>query len=179
MNVYIYEGDSRFTATTPVIEGNGQVSTGKSYSVNYKSGMLIVAYPDANTTTEFSFTYWISGDKQPAEDDEEATGGQDGDQEGDQDGYKDGDKDGDKDGQHDGESAGTNYDGSVNSLLYLIAGGTVILFIIIVLVCLCGCSRKNNAIEIVEDDRNLESGQHLATGSQRQNDTSIELESVE
>ena len=51
LNVYIYEGDGRDTATTSIIEGNAQVETYTYYSVPYNSNILIVAYPDEGNDT--------------------------------------------------------------------------------------------------------------------------------
>lgn len=51
LNVYIYEGDGRDTATTSIIEGNAQVETDTYYSVPYNSNILIVAYPDEGNDT--------------------------------------------------------------------------------------------------------------------------------
>jgi hypothetical protein len=46
LNVYIYEGDARDTATTSIIEGNAQVETDTYYSVPFNSSILVVAFPD-------------------------------------------------------------------------------------------------------------------------------------
>ena len=59
LNVYIYEGDGRDTATTSIIEGNAQVETDTYYSVPYNSNILIVAYPDEGNDTNLQFSYWI------------------------------------------------------------------------------------------------------------------------
>lgn len=46
MNVYIYGGSSRFTATESVIAGNQQATVGSTYSISVSKGFLIVAYPN-------------------------------------------------------------------------------------------------------------------------------------
>lgn len=46
MNVYIYGGSSRFTATDSVISGNQQATAGSTYSISVSKGFLIVAYPN-------------------------------------------------------------------------------------------------------------------------------------
>uniref|UniRef100_A0A7S3ILG5 Uncharacterized protein n=1 Tax=Strombidium inclinatum TaxID=197538 RepID=A0A7S3ILG5_9SPIT len=119
--------------------------------------MLLVAYPNENTTTDFSFQYWIGGYSAEEENPTE-TGGKN---EETTDGILD------------------IFDSDVNSLLYQVAGGAIILFFIIVLIMLCRCTRKKSQVEIVDETAGLESGQHFGTNSQRQNDTSVELESVE
>jgi hypothetical protein len=59
LNVYIYEGDARDTATTSIIDGNAQVETDTYYSVPYNSNILIVAYPEEGNDTNLEFSYWI------------------------------------------------------------------------------------------------------------------------
>jgi hypothetical protein len=59
LNVYIYEGDGRDTATTSIIDGNAQVETDTYYSVAYNSSILVIAYPDEGNDTNLAFSYWI------------------------------------------------------------------------------------------------------------------------
>ena len=54
MNVFIYEGMNRFDATKDIVEGN-RPNIGRTYAVNQKSGILVVAYPNKDETTEFEF----------------------------------------------------------------------------------------------------------------------------
>lgn len=61
MNVYLYAGENRETATTQLIFGNDQLTVGKTYSVDYTKGMLLIAYPERYVDTEFKFSYWIGG----------------------------------------------------------------------------------------------------------------------
>lgn len=64
MNVYLYGGNNRLNATISMVENNDQVIPGKTYSIDYKKGMLLVAYPNTNVTTDFSFSYWLDGYKE-------------------------------------------------------------------------------------------------------------------
>lgn len=57
MNVFIYGGRNRFTATQQVTPFNEQVLIGKEYSIDATLGFLVVAYPDLETETEFEFNY--------------------------------------------------------------------------------------------------------------------------
>jgi len=59
LNVYIYEGDARDTATTSIIDGNAQVETDTYYSVAYNSSILVITYPDEGNDTRLEFSYWI------------------------------------------------------------------------------------------------------------------------
>ena len=45
MNVFVYEGKDRLSATKAV-NGNDLVEEGKKYTVNFTKGMLLVAYPN-------------------------------------------------------------------------------------------------------------------------------------
>ena len=53
MNVYIYAGRDRFSATQPIVEGNNQPELGKLYTVQADKGILVVAYPSMNVDTDF------------------------------------------------------------------------------------------------------------------------------
>ena len=57
MNVYLYEGMDRENARTP-INGSQPLILDWNYTVNYKSGMLLIAYPEKDKETEFEFQYW-------------------------------------------------------------------------------------------------------------------------
>lgn len=59
MNVYLYGGESRFNATQSIVEGNEKVEVGREYSIEYKKGMLLIAYPNYLVDTELEFDYWI------------------------------------------------------------------------------------------------------------------------
>ena len=61
MQVYIYEGPSKFSAKRPVVPQNEPASLDVSYSVDLTSGFLIVAIPNKDKDTEFDFEYWVSG----------------------------------------------------------------------------------------------------------------------
>ncbi len=46
MNVFVYEGTARDTATKSLVGGNERVSLNTNYGVNPDSGLLVIAYPD-------------------------------------------------------------------------------------------------------------------------------------
>ena len=71
MNVYIYGGADRFSATMPIIQNNEAVTVGQTYRVDSETGFFMVAYPNEEVDTEFEFTYSLSGYYQV-----EITGGQ-------------------------------------------------------------------------------------------------------
>ncbi len=48
MNVFIYEGPSRFEAKNPIVYGNESPNINSVYKVPYQEGMMVVAYPDKN-----------------------------------------------------------------------------------------------------------------------------------
>ena len=60
MNVYIYEGLDRLSATKKIIADNGQAIVGEKYQVKGDSGILIVAFPNKDKDTSFSFSYIAS-----------------------------------------------------------------------------------------------------------------------
>jgi len=57
MSVYLYGGPSRFQATKSVTENNIQVEEGKTYSIDYRVGFLLIAYPDKGAVTKFEFKH--------------------------------------------------------------------------------------------------------------------------
>lgn len=62
MNVFIYGGNDRYNATTPIMgtDMNKMVVAGKNYSVPVETGILIVAYPNENVdNTEFEFNFMV------------------------------------------------------------------------------------------------------------------------
>ena len=61
MNVYIYKGKDRFTATESLTPGNKPVSLNQNYTVAVDSGILVVAYPNKDVKTNFEFKYWVAG----------------------------------------------------------------------------------------------------------------------
>merc|ERR1712146_832486 len=65
MNVYIYEGKSRDTATESIVEDNKQPDLNKIYSVDVDAGIMIVAYPNKDKDTELAFNYWVAPYKEP------------------------------------------------------------------------------------------------------------------
>lgn len=65
MNVYIYGGSSRTTATESLIPGNEQAEVGKTYEIDVDQGVLIVAYPNEDKDTDFGFNYWLEAEVRP------------------------------------------------------------------------------------------------------------------
>ena len=61
MNVYLYGGQDRYSATLPIVENNEVVSLGHTYKVDSETGFLLVAYPNTDVETEFEFTYTLEG----------------------------------------------------------------------------------------------------------------------
>ena len=61
MNIYIYGGNSRFSSNNAIVKGNSQASVGQNYTFDYKKGMMMVAYPNFDATTEFEFKVWVDG----------------------------------------------------------------------------------------------------------------------
>lgn len=63
MNVFIYEGTSRETATKQIVHGNEQPELHRDYTVNKDSGILIVAYPtdpdQEGASTSLDFEYYL------------------------------------------------------------------------------------------------------------------------
>lgn len=59
MNVFLYGGKDRFTANEPITENNTPLVSGKTYSIDYKKGFLLVAYPKQEVSTDFEFTYGV------------------------------------------------------------------------------------------------------------------------
>lgn len=60
MNVYIYGGKDRFSATEKIIDNNDMVTPNQEYSILYTKGMLIVAFPNKDKDTEFEFKFWVA-----------------------------------------------------------------------------------------------------------------------
>ena len=46
MNVYVYGGTSKDSATISIIENNAPVIVGQTYSIDSELGMILVAYPN-------------------------------------------------------------------------------------------------------------------------------------
>ena len=57
MNVYLYGGNSRENATQQITDYNDPVQVNRTYLIDHTVGMLLIAYPNANQTTDFSFNY--------------------------------------------------------------------------------------------------------------------------
>lgn len=67
MNVYIYGGD-KSEALIPITDDNNKAETEKTYAVDYKEGMLIVAYPNEKAESEFEFSYSVGAYTEETED---------------------------------------------------------------------------------------------------------------
>lgn len=61
MNVYLYGGPDRLSATLPIVENNEAVSLGQTYKIDSETGFLLVAYPNTDVETEFEFSYTLEG----------------------------------------------------------------------------------------------------------------------
>ena len=59
MNVYIYGGQDRFSATNSLVSGNQMPLVGKNYTVDLTEGILVVVWPNKDKSTEFGFKYWV------------------------------------------------------------------------------------------------------------------------
>ena len=59
MNIYAYGGLNRHSATASVSSGNEALEVGKLYTVDATMGMLLIAYPESDTNTDFEFEYWV------------------------------------------------------------------------------------------------------------------------
>ena len=60
MNVFVYVGNSRTTATEPIIDDNERVQLNKNYTIDVEKGLLIVAYPKEDLDADFEFEYWVA-----------------------------------------------------------------------------------------------------------------------
>ena len=58
VNVFAYEGSSRYNATVSIIPDNERMVLGQNATVPYDSGILLVVYPDKGVETEFAFEYY-------------------------------------------------------------------------------------------------------------------------
>ncbi len=59
MNVYLYGGRDRFSALVQVVPDNEAATVGEAYYVDHDVGMLLVAYPNSEQTTDFEFAYQL------------------------------------------------------------------------------------------------------------------------
>jgi len=60
MNVYAYGGPDRRSATTAVTPGNEPLKVGEEYWFASDKGILLIAYPNQDKVTDFSFDYWVA-----------------------------------------------------------------------------------------------------------------------
>ena len=59
MNVYLYGGPSRYQATQSVTENNIPIELDQTYTIDYRIGFLVVAYPNKDRVTNFEFKYQL------------------------------------------------------------------------------------------------------------------------
>ena len=59
MNVYMYEGKDRYSASKNLVKYSEQAKVGKRYFVDMDSGIFMVAYPNKDSETDFGFKYWL------------------------------------------------------------------------------------------------------------------------
>ena len=60
MNVYLYGGKDRFNADVSIVNDNQPVKVGSNYTISIDSGMLLVAYPNKDSETDFEFKIWVA-----------------------------------------------------------------------------------------------------------------------
>lgn len=165
LNVYLYGGKDRFSATNSVIEGNAQVTPGEVYTVDSDSGFLLVAYPSDNSASDFEFTIGLQGyfKEEPVEEQPDEVVGPDNSAE-----------------QEIIDDLENKREENIGYIVSIVAVSVVV--IIAVTVCLV-CRKKSTVQILNEEDKGLESGQHLATISPRApaggNDTSMQIEDME
>lgn len=70
MNVYLYSGKNRLTALVPMVVNNEVVTLGTTYVNDYKTGLVLVAYPTEDTVTEFEYTMKLVATPGPAKEEE-------------------------------------------------------------------------------------------------------------
>ena len=58
VNVYVYGGADRFTATESIVPMNAMPTVGVEYGTDASKGILVVAFPNKDVDTNFSFSYW-------------------------------------------------------------------------------------------------------------------------
>ena len=59
MNVYLWGGRDRESATKWLVKGNRKAQAMYNYTYDASEGILMVAYPDKDRIGEFEFNYWI------------------------------------------------------------------------------------------------------------------------
>ena len=70
MNVYLYSGKNRLTALVPMVVNNEVVTLGTTYVNDYKTGLVLVAYPTEDTVTEFEYTMKLIATPGPKKEEE-------------------------------------------------------------------------------------------------------------
>lgn len=59
MNAYIYGGRSRKTAYENITLQNVPAQLAVTYNISAYRGLVVVAYPNKDKSTEFAFDYWV------------------------------------------------------------------------------------------------------------------------
>ena len=65
MNVYMYKGKAQHQAKEPIVEENKQINENEVYELDVEDHIVIIAFPNKDKDTEFSFNYWIAPYKEP------------------------------------------------------------------------------------------------------------------
>ena len=127
MNVYVYQGQSRFEARESIVPGNEQVIAGRNYTADASKGMLIVAYPNEYAETQFEFRYFVT-EFAEKEWHEMIT-----------------------------DWDFNSYEGDTVFLLFAVVAAILLLCLICLCFCLCRrCTKKHSRVQIIDDDLPLE-----------------------
>ena len=65
MNVYLYGGKDRASATSKIVDENANPEVDEEYVFDYAEGIMIVAYPNKDQATNFEFEYWVGAYEEP------------------------------------------------------------------------------------------------------------------
>ena len=65
MNVYLLGGKDRDSATNKIVKDNEKVELEETYVFDYKEGIMVVAYPNKDKSTDFEFEYWVAAYEEP------------------------------------------------------------------------------------------------------------------
>ena len=65
MNVFLYGGKDRASATSKIVDENANPEVDEEYVFDYAEGIMIVAYPNKDQATNFEFEYWVGAYEEP------------------------------------------------------------------------------------------------------------------
>lgn len=65
MNVFLFGGKDRLSATSKIVKDNEKAEVDETYSFDYKEGILVIAYPNQDKETELEFEYWVGAYEEP------------------------------------------------------------------------------------------------------------------